>query len=205
MCMLYGELMIQQKHDYTESSIFKKWFCFGAVLQANKEEDNVRIVEDLRAAGYSAIVKEGLILISPNDQLFTLLKKVAIPTVADYKPKSLTDEKFATTREVPTFESLNSFLTSDLSAQYYLNPNTGPLGEGMVISLVLNGEKYKVKHGGECCGNQPEKIQEALEFLKEFPEFGKAIDVLVSLQTILRAKYHEEEKKYPEEVLDVEA
>lgn len=38
-CMVYGELMFQQKHDYADSAIFKKWFCFGVVLQPNNQED----------------------------------------------------------------------------------------------------------------------------------------------------------------------
>lgn len=117
-----------------------------------------------------------------------------IPTVADYKPKSIAAEQWATGNLVPTFKSLHAYVTSDWCSQYFHNPETGPLGEGMVVVSTLTGELYKVKHGGEDCGMVPDKLYDAIEILKEYPALEKALEVFLALQKIVKAKYKVVEK-----------
>lgn len=114
--MVYGELMINKKHDYTATDIFQKWFAFGVVIKASRTEDNDKIAADLRVAGYSSIVKEDLVVVTPNDQLFKMFMKLRIPTVSYYKPRSILDAKWATGTLVPTFTSLHNYITSEWCA-----------------------------------------------------------------------------------------
>lgn len=120
-------------------------------------------------------------VVTPNDHLFKMFMKLRIPTVSDYKPRSIPDAKWVTGTLVPTFTSFHNYLTSEWCGQYYLNEETGPLGEGMVVVSALNGELYKVKHGGEKSGLMPERLAEAIQILKEFPALEKVLDVLLAL------------------------
>jgi len=192
--MVYGELMFQQKHDYTDSSIFKKWFCFGVVLKAIDKNNHEKMAEELRAAGYSSIAKEEVVVISPNDHLFAMFKELDIPTVVDYRPVAIPADRWNTGYLVPTFPSLHAFLESDWCNQYFLNPETGALGEGMVVTTALNGDLYKLKHGGEDCGQTPERVWEAIEFLKTVPEMDKELAVFTAFERIMKARYKEVEK-----------
>jgi hypothetical protein len=157
--MVYGECMCINKHDYDES-IFKTWLCFGVSVQANDADENEKLKDELTAAGYSSIAHDNFVIISPNDLLFTMLKDIGIRTLAEYRPKAITPEQWADHGGtlVPTFTSLLAFFQSEWCERFFLNTDTGALGEGFVVASALNGRMFKIKHGGENCGMVPKKL-----------------------------------------------
>jgi hypothetical protein len=167
----------------------KKWLCFGVILKPVNPDSNAQLAEELKTAGYLTKVKESVVLISPNDKLFSLFKEIELPMITDYKPAAIPDEKWTTGSLVPSFPSLKSFLLSDWCSQYFLNPETGPLGEGVVLASTFNGKLYKIKHGGEDCGIVPDKIWDALEYLKDRPDLEPEFSVCSALEKILKARY----------------
>merc|ERR1712046_394389 len=87
--MLYGELVVSNKHDYHKADIFQKWLCFGAALRPVAEGDAPceRLANQLRAAGYNACQKERCVMLSLNMKLLALLCKLGVNTVATgYQP-----------------------------------------------------------------------------------------------------------------------
>lgn len=76
----------------------------------------------------------------------------------------------------------------------------------MVVVSALNGELYKVKNGGEKSGLMPERLNEAIEILKQHPALEKVLDVLFALQRINQAVYKiEEAVPEPKKSIDPEA
>jgi len=197
--MVYGELMVQDRHDYNDSAIFKTWLCFGVSIQANDPSQNKAIAEDLRTAGYVSYAHENMVVISPNDHLFDLFKTIGIRTLAEYRPKAINPEQWAEHdgTSVPTFPSLHAYFESDWCHRFFTNPDTGALGEGMVVASALNGRMFKVKHGGEDCGNVPDKLYDGIEMLEKCPEMDKELDVFKNLQKIIKCKHKVVEKEKP--------
>jgi len=147
----------------------------------------------LRKAGYCAFAHENLVVISPNDFLFSRFKELGIHTLAEYKPKAITPEQWAEHggQLVPTFASLLEFFQSNWCNRFFLNKDTGALGEGMVVASSLNGRMFKVKHGGEDCGLVPDKLYDGVEMLEKAPEMEKELEVFRALQKIIKARHIE--------------
>lgn len=76
---LYGELMINNKFDYTERALSKNWYCFGAMFDASTTEmktESTVLVERLRSAGFYTTLSpdNGKIKLSMNTELEALLR-----------------------------------------------------------------------------------------------------------------------------------
>lgn len=171
--MLYGELVVNSKYDYTASGIFKSWLCFGAVLRPVCEEDgaSLRLCQQLRKAGYNAQDCIGKVLLAPNHLLADLFDELGIRTVAvGYVPKALTNTHWTAhdgRGALPYFTSLRKLLASDW-AHFFFSPSKGAmLGEGLVVASEADGRLFKWKHGGEELGKNPGQLAEAVAMLNE--------------------------------------
>jgi len=162
--------------------------------------ENRKLEEELRAAGYASYAHDNFVVISPNDLLFCMFKELGIRTLDEYRPKVITPEQWAdhAGQIVPTFNSLYEFFKSKWCARFFLNEETGALGEGFVVASAHNGRMFKVKHGGEDCGSVPDKIQDCLEWLEKQETMDKELEVIQVLQKIIRSKHKVIEKKKPE-------
>jgi hypothetical protein len=70
--MVYGELMVLNKHDY--ESIYKSWLAFGVAIRIEDfEKDGKTTAQELRLNGFLGYANEGVVVISPNDALLGLL------------------------------------------------------------------------------------------------------------------------------------
>jgi len=116
----------------------------------------------LRSNGFHANAGEEGLTVSPNDKLYELFKANGIVTGDIYVPADLTAEQWADHEgaHVPTFKSLPHFLSSEWCARFF--HGTIPLGEGVVLNSAWDGRQFKLKHGGEECGNLPTKVDEAI-------------------------------------------
>eukprot|EP00933_Yihiella_yeosuensis_P024700 TRINITY_DN19144_c0_g1_i1.p1 TRINITY_DN19144_c0_g1~~TRINITY_DN19144_c0_g1_i1.p1 ORF type:complete len:434 (+),score=122.22 TRINITY_DN19144_c0_g1_i1:78-1379(+) len=180
--MLYGELVVNSKYDYSQTGIHKGWLCFGAVVrpgrevpeQEEEEEDlnfGNELCAHLRKNGYNAKVKGGGVVITPTAQLASVLEKLNIRTVADgYRPRAAGSEDewaaYHGVGSVPHFSSMRDLLNSAW-LQRFLRPAGGiPLGEGLVVVSEADGTLFKLKHGGEELGKVPEQLAELVQDLK---------------------------------------
>jgi hypothetical protein len=182
--MLYGELVVNGKYDYTASGIFKSWLCFGAVLRPTSDEDDasLRLCQQLRKAGYNAQDCEGKVLLTPNHLLSDLLDELGIHTVAaSYVPQDLDNVQWKAhdgRGSLPYFTSLRKLLASDW-AQSFFSPSKGAMtGEGLVVASEADGRLFKWKHGGEELGKVPEQLEQAVARLKEIDQSDHASKLL---------------------------
>jgi len=190
--MLYGELVVNGKYDYSDTGVFKAWLCFGVIVRpvvadAEDEESIKRLAGNLRAAGYNSRAKDGKVLLAPNEKLFTYLMSVGVPTVADrYQPKEA-GEAWLQYGALPRFQSLQVLLTSDWARKFFLGPS-GPLGEGLVIALEDGGSLFKWKNSTEELGNVPDRLREAVTAIQALnPDAAKRLPsgVLEALEVLL--------------------
>lgn len=171
--MLYGELVVNSKYDYTAAGIFKQWLCFGMALRVTDDEAALRLANKLRAIGYNAKACSGCVRITQNMKLAALLQSLNIVTVADtYRPLgNITEAQWAEhdgAGNLAFFQSLRQFILSQW-AQRFLLPSDGvPLGEGFVVSSEADGKLFKWKHAGEDLGKVPEQLAKAVEALGGF-------------------------------------
>jgi len=84
---VYGELVINNKYDYTAKDIFGKWLAFGICLEIPQVEDGIEIHEFLEKEGFrlNSIPRvlpgqATKITILLNDKLREVLQKHNIPT-----------------------------------------------------------------------------------------------------------------------------
>jgi hypothetical protein len=190
--MLYGELVVNGKYDYSDSGVFKAWLCFGVIVRpvvtdAEDVGSIKRLEGDLRAAGYNSRIKDGKVLLAPNDKLFTYLTSLGVPTVVDrYQPKGA-GEAWSQYGALPKFPSLQVLLTSDWAQKFFLGPS-GPLGEGLVIALEDCGSLFKWKNSAEELGNVPDQLREAVTIIQALtPDSAKHLPpgVLQALEVLL--------------------
>lgn len=190
--MLYGELVVNSKYNYSDSGVFKAWLCFGVIVRpvvrdAEDEEANERLEGDLRTAGYNSRAKDGKVLLAPNEKLFTYLTSLGVPTVVDrYQPKGA-GEAWSQHGTLPKFPSLQVLLTSDWARKFFLGPS-GPLGEGLVIALEDSGSLFKWKSSTEELGNVPDQLREAVTIIQALtPDAAKRLPsgVLEALEMLL--------------------
>jgi hypothetical protein len=202
--MLYGELVVNGKYDYNDSGVFKGWLCFGVIVRpaaadADDQQSIDRLEEDLRIAGYNSRVKEGKVLLAPNEKLFTHLISLGVPTVSDrYQPKGAGDA-WSQYGALPKFPSLHALLISDWAKKFFLGPG-GPLGEGLVIALgdstvelgestiCTRGSLFKWKNSTEDLGNVPDQLREAIANIHALtPDSAKHLPsgVLEALEALL--------------------
>jgi len=170
--MLYGELLMNSKYDYSQAGIFKDWLCFGAVALPSAEDEDAtkRLATSLRASGYNAASKDGNVRIVPNAKFMALLKELGVRTVSDaYQPSgSLQGPQWAEhdgTGTLPYFRSLRRLLLSEWAKRFFLPAESPPLGEGLVVASEWDGRLFKWKHGGEDLGRVPEQLGRAVEAL----------------------------------------
>jgi len=109
--MVYGELMVLNKHDY--ESIYKSWLAFGVAIKLEDFEANGETTaQELRANGYLGYANEGVVVISPNDALLNLLHSFEIRTVSAYRPVEISEAHWAEHEGqlIPTFSSMKAFM-----------------------------------------------------------------------------------------------
>lgn len=170
--MLYGELVVNCKHDYMKADIFKQWLCFGAVLRPASEDGEApsRLAGALRASGYNASKEcngDAAVTITPNVKLAEVLRELRIPTVADaYRPpESITAAEWAEHDGVGSllyFRSLRRLIHSDWARRFLLPVDSTPLGEGIVVASESDGRLFKWKHASEDLGHVPEQLEECV-------------------------------------------
>lgn len=171
--MLYGELVVNSKHNYVQAGIFKQWLCFGVAVRPcpNNDEAASQLAVALRAAGFNASNTHGTVTIAPNAKLAALLQEIQVPTVAEkYMPAGeITTTQWAEhdgEGRLPCFRSLRRLLLSEWAHRFFLPANGVPLGEGLVIASEADGRLFKWKHAGEELGNVPTELAEAVETVR---------------------------------------
>mmetsp|Transcript_30357 Transcript_30357/g.66460 ORF Transcript_30357/g.66460 Transcript_30357/m.66460 type:complete len:416 (+) Transcript_30357:65-1312(+) len=171
--MLYGELCVLGRYDYTKAGIFKGWLCFGAILSQGTEdkEGPRRLTAQLRTHGYNARALLDKVLVSPNAQLEATLARLDVPTVfGSYRPTGVTEEQWSThdgQGSLPRFKSMRQLLLSDWAQRLLLPADGVPLCEGLVVCSEADGTLFKWKHGGEELGKVPEQLESTVRQLRE--------------------------------------
>jgi len=201
--MLYGELVVNAKWDYAKSGIYKGWLCFGAVIRSETQDKQAteRLSEALRAAGFTAAVRDDRVVLVPSPAFAGLLSAAGIETVYD---------KYAPSRDgvqwpahdgagrLPYFTSMRAFILSDWVRHFFLPAVGGPLGEGLVIASEADGRLFKFKHGGEELGNVPAQLTELVEKLRGLEGTPKAVVLPESLLQVLEVMLQVVLKKPPQ-------
>jgi len=183
--MLYGELVVNGKYNYDASGVFKSWLCFGVIIRPSDMEEEAieHVATVLRAVGYNSRVKEGKVLLAPNEKLFAHLQSIGVPTVANrYQPQGA-GEEWSHQGALPKFTSVQALLTSNWARQLFLAPD-GPLGEGLVIALEGDGSLFKWKNYHEELGKVPDLLREAVTRIQALAH-GSAGAKLISAGMLL--------------------
>lgn len=182
--MLYGELIVNGKYNYSQTGILKNWLCFGAVLRPSVDDADaaVRLSHALRAQGYNARACDSRVLLSLNVQLATLLARLDVLCVfSAYRPAGVTEAQWARHQgegALPRFGSLRQLLESEW-AQHRLLPADGvPRCEGLVVATEEDGSLFKWKQAGEELGKVPEQLAEAVAQLGQLAGTPRAAALL---------------------------
>jgi len=171
--MLYGELVVNSKYNYSGAGIFKQWLCFGVVVSPGAEDEGaaLRLAGALQKAGFNARGgDEGTVTVAPNSKLATLLQELKVSTVAEaYRPAGAITEvqwaEHAGKGSLPYFQSLRQLLLSPWAQRFLLPTDGVPLGEGLVVVSESDGTLFKWKHAGEELGKVPDELEEAVKML----------------------------------------
>jgi hypothetical protein len=171
--MLYGELVVNSKYNYSSAGIFKQWLCFGVAVRPGADDDEAasRLAVSLQVAGFNAKGGDGKVIVVPNAKLSALLEELQVCTVSEaYRPAgSITETQWKEhggTGTLPQFQSLRHLLLSDWAYRFLLPADGVPLGEGLVVASGTNGKLFKWKHAGEELGKVPELLAEAVDALR---------------------------------------
>jgi len=171
--MLYGELVVNSKYDYSSAGIYKGWLCFGAVLRPKAEDEGaaLRLSSRLRGAGFNSAARNSCVVVAPNEALADLLRELGVVSVSNgYQPagtcSALDWAEHEGSGDLPRFGSLRGLLLSDWARRFLLPAKGVPLGEGLVVASEADGTLFKLKHGGEELGKVPEQLDAAVAALR---------------------------------------